>query len=327
MMAAAPQRAMTAREWGLLALLSLFWGGSFFFIGVAVKELPPSTLVALRVGLAAALLLTFAPILDARLPKSAHALAALAVLGFGNNALPFALIAWGQTRLPSGLAAILNAATPLFSVVAAHFLTAEEKLSGLKLIGAVAGFAGVLWLVGPNLVTGAGGDLWAELAVLGGALSYALSAIYGRRMRALGLKPIDVATGQATAATLFLAPLAFMIDRPWTLPMPSAGAIASVLALAAFSTALAYVVYFRILAGAGATNVLLVTLLVPVTSVVLGALFLSERLVARHFLGFGLVALGLGFIDGRAPRALIAKMKKTDGASIDSRLHLGKKPR
>ena len=327
MMAIAPQRAMTSREWGLLVLLSLLWGGSFFFIGVAVKELPPLTLVALRVGLAAVLLWTFAPILGARLPKSAHALAALAILGFGNNAVPFALIAWGQTRLPSGLAAILNAATPLFSVVAAHFLTAEEKLSRLKIIGAVAGFAGVLWLIGPNLATGAGADLWAELAVLGGALSYALSAIYGRRMRALGLKPIDVATGQATAATLFLAPLAFMIDRPWTLPTPSAGAIASVLALAAFSTALAYVVYFRILAGAGATNVLLVTLLVPATSVVLGALFLSERLGARQFLGFGLVALGLAFIDGRLPRSLVRKVRNADGTSSHFRLPLGKEPR
>jgi drug/metabolite transporter (DMT)-like permease len=127
MTTAAPQRAMTAREWGLLALLSLLWGGSFFFIGVGVKEFPPLTLVALRVGLAAALLLAFAPILGARLPKNAHALAALAILGFGNNVLPFALIAWGQTRLASGLAAILNASTPLFSVVAAHFLTARRS--------------------------------------------------------------------------------------------------------------------------------------------------------------------------------------------------------
>jgi len=326
-MPTAPQRAMTAREWGLLALLSLLWGGSFFFIGVAVKELPPLTLVALRVGLAAALLWAFTLILGARLPKSAHAVAALAILGFGNNALPFALIAWGQTRLPSGLASILNASTPLFSVVAAHFLTGEEKLSALKLIGSVAGFVGVAWLLGPHLVTGTGADLWAELAVLGAALSYALSTIYGRRMRALGLKPIGVATGQATAATIFLAPLALMIDRPWTLPAPCAAAIGSVIALATFSTALAYVVYFRILAGAGATNVLLVTLLVPLTSVVLGALFLHERLVAREFLGFALVALGLAFIDGSLPRSLVRKLKNADGASSHFRLPLGKEPR
>jgi drug/metabolite transporter (DMT)-like permease len=312
---AAPQRAMTAREWGLLALLSLLWGGSFFLIGVAIKELPPLTLVTLRVGLAAALLWASAPFLGVALPRSAKAVATVAVLGFGNCALPFALIAWGQTHLPSGLASILNAATPLFSVLAAHVLTAEEKLSGLKVFGTVAGLTGVAWLIGPDLLTGAGANLWAELAVLAAALAYALSAIFGRRVRALGLRPVDVATGQLTAATLYLAPLALVIDRPWTLLAPSAATIAAVLAIAAFSTALAYVVYFRILAGAGATNVLLVTLLVPATSVVLGALFLHERLAGRQFLGFALIALGLAFIDGRLPRALAQKLSNPAVAS------------
>jgi drug/metabolite transporter (DMT)-like permease len=312
---AAPQRAMTAREWGLLALLSLLWGGSFFLIGVAIKELPPLTLVTLRVGLAAALLWASAPFLGVALPRSAKAVATVAVLGFGNCALPFALIAWGQTHLPSGLASILNAATPLFSVLAAHVLTAEEKLSGLKVFGTVAGLTGVAWLIGPDLLTGAGANLWAELAVLAAALAYALSAIFGRRVRAPGLRPVDVATGQLTAATLYLAPLALVIDRPWTLLAPSAATIAAVLAIAAFSTALAYVVYFRILAGAGATNVLLVTLLVPATSVVLGALFLHERLAGRQFLGFALIALGLAFIDGRLPRALAQKLSNPAVAS------------
>ena len=259
---AGAQRAMTPREWGLLGLLSLLWGGSFFFVAVAVKELPPLTLVALRVGLAAALMWASAPLIGVSPPKSMRAVAALAVLGFGNNALPFALIAWGQTHLPSGLASILNAATPLFTVLAAHVLTAEEKLSGLKLFGAIAGMAGVASLLGPDLLWGGAAiNVWAELAILGAALSYALSAIFARRVRSLGLKPIDVAAGQATAATVFLAPLALAIDRPWTLPMPSEPVVASVLAIAALSTALAYIVYFRILAGAGATNVLLVTLL------------------------------------------------------------------
>ena len=275
-MTVAAQRAMTSREWALLGLLSLLWGGSFFLIGVAVKELPPLTLVTLRVGLAAALLWASAPFLGVALPRSAKAVATVAVLGFGNCALPFALIAWGQTHLPSGLASILNAATPLFSVLAAHVLTAEEKLSGLKVFGTVAGLAGVAWLIGPDLLTGADANVWAEFAVLAAALAYALSAIFARRVRALGLRPIDVAAGQVTAATLYLAPLALFIDRPWTLPAPSAATIAAVLAIAAFSTALAYVVYFRILAGAGATNVLLVTLLVPATSVILGALFLRR---------------------------------------------------
>jgi drug/metabolite transporter (DMT)-like permease len=324
---AAAQRAMTAREWGLLALLSLLWGGSFFFVGVAVRELPPLTLVTLRVGLAAAVLWASAPLIGVCAPKSGKAIAALALLGFGNNALPFALIAWGQTHLPSGLASILNAATPLFTVLAAHVLTSEERLSGLKLAGTAAGIAGVAWLLGPDLLSGASVNVWAELAVLLAALSYALSAIFARRMPALGLKPIDVAAGQATAATLSLAPLALTIDRPWTLPAPNVETITAVLALAAFSTALAYVVYFRILAGAGATNVLLVTLLVPATSVILGALFLHERLLTGQFLGFALIALGLAFIDGRLPRTLLGVRGNPNLAPPNSRLPMGPKSR
>ena len=319
-MPAAPQRPMTAREWGLLLLLSLLWGGSFLFVGVAVRELPPLTLVASRVALAAALLWTLAPVLGVRPPRSVAAAAALLVLGFGNNALPFSLIAWGQTHLPSGLASILNAATPLFTVVAAHFLTREETLTRLKLVGTLLGLAGVAALVGPNLVAGGGVDLWAELAVLAAALSYALTTIFARRMPKLGMKPLDVAAGQATAAALWLAPCALVFDRPWTLPMPGAATIASVLALATLSTALAYVVYFRILAGAGATNVQLVTLLVPATSVALGAALLGERLLPRQILGYALIAAGLAFIDGRLPRALMRRLGRDGGRSADSRL-------
>jgi drug/metabolite transporter (DMT)-like permease len=147
-------------------------------------------------------------------------------------------------------------------------------------------------------------NAWAEGAVLLAALSYAVAAVFARRVGPLGLKPLDIATGQATAGAVYLVPLALLIDRPWSLPVPSVAVIASVFAIAALCTALAYVVYFRILSGAGATNVLLVTLVAPATSVILGALFLNERLLARQFLGFGLVAIGLAFIDGRLPRAL-----------------------
>jgi drug/metabolite transporter (DMT)-like permease len=301
------QRAMTAREWGLLAFLSLLWGGSFFFIGVAVKELPPLTLAALRVGLAALILWAIAPVTGAAPPKSRKALVALALLGLGNNALPFALIAWGQTHLPAGLTSILNAATPLFAVLVAHVFTAEEKLNRVKVVGTVVGIAGVAWVVGPDVLVGqVGVDAWAEGAVLLAALSYAATAVFARRVGALGLAPLDIATGQTTAGAIFLVPIALLVDRPWSLPVPSMPVVASVFAIAALSTALAYVVYFRILSGAGATNVLLVTLLAPVTSVILGALILHERLLARQFLGFALIAVGLAFIDGRLPRALLA---------------------
>ncbi len=324
-MPAAPQRPMTPREWGLLGLLSLLWGGSFLFIGVAVRELPPLTLVTLRVGLAAAILWAAAPILGVRPPATRKAAAALLLLGFVNNAVPFTLISWAQTDLPSGLASILNATTPLFTVIVAHLLTKEEKLTGLKLVGTLAGLAGVAALLGPDLIAGAGAHLRAELAVLGGSLCYALGATFGRRMAGLGLRPIDVAAGQATAATLVLAPVMLAFDRPWTLPTPGVATIASVLAIASLSTALAYIVYFRILAGAGATNVQLVTLLVPATSVALGAALLGERLLARQFVGYGLIALGLAFIDGRLPRRLARRFfhNQSDGP----RLPIGGDPR
>jgi drug/metabolite transporter (DMT)-like permease len=303
---AVAQRAMTAREWGLLALLALLWGGSFFFIGVAVKELPPLTLAALRVGLAALILWASAPLTGVRPPTSREALAALALLGVGNNALPFALIAWGQTHLPAGLASILNAATPLFAVLVAHMVTAEEKLSRFKIIGAAAGMAGVAWVIGPDVLWGRGApNAWAEGAVLLAAMSYAVTAVFARRVGALGLKPLDVAAGQTVAGAIYLVPIALVFDRPWSLPVPSAPVIASVFAIAALCTALAYAVYFRILLGAGATNVLLVTLVAPATSVILGALILHERLLARQFVGFAIIGLGLAFIDGRLPRALL----------------------
>jgi drug/metabolite transporter (DMT)-like permease len=309
-----------------LALLSLLWGGSFFFIGVAVKELPPLTLAALRVGLAALILWASAPLTGVKMPRSGKAFAALALLGLGNNALPFALIAWGQTHLAAGLASILNAATPLFAVLVAHVFTADEKLSGLKVIGTAAGMLGVAWVVGPDLLWGqAKLNAWAEGAVLLAALSYAGSAVFARRVRALGLEPINVATGQATAGAIYLLPLALVLDHPWSLPVPSAAVIASVFAIAALCTALAYVVYFRILSGAGATNVLLVTLLAPATSVVLGALFLHERLLARQLLGFALIATGLAFIDGRLPRTLLAANPNL--AQRNPRLPNGKKSR
>jgi drug/metabolite transporter (DMT)-like permease len=299
-----PQRPMTPFEWGLLLLLSVLWGGSFFFVGVAVKELPPFTIVALRVSIAAALLWLTGAATGLSPRRMRAQIGPLLVLGFLNNAIPFVLIVWGQTHLASGLASILNASTPVITVVAAHFLTTTERLNAGKFAGAVFGLFGVAAMIAPDLAHGLQQDLLAELAILGAALAYALSSLYARRFRAAGLAPIDVATGQMTASSLMLVPLALIVDRPWTFTPPSLEVATAVIALAALSTALAYVVYFRILAGAGATNVILVTLLVPVTSILLGALRLGERLAPRHFLGLALIAVGLALIDGRPLQAI-----------------------
>ena len=292
-------KTMTPAEWGMLLLLSLFWGGSFFFVGVAVKELPPLTIVALRVSLAALILLLCAPVLGVVLPRRREILMAFLGMGLLNNAIPFCLIVWGQTQLASGVASILNATTPLFTVLAGHFLSSEDRLTPLRLGGALCGLAGVAAMIGPQLIDGFGGAVLAELAILGAAVSYALASLFGRRFRRMGVDPIATATGQITASSFLLIPIALLIDRPWSLPLPGAATFVAIGAIASLSTALAYILYFRILAGAGATNVVLVTLLAPVSSILLGALFLHEHLEPRHFVGLALIGLGLACIDGR----------------------------
>jgi drug/metabolite transporter (DMT)-like permease len=296
-------KTMSAFEWGMLLLLSLFWGGSFFFVGVAVKELPPLTIVALRVSLAAAILWLCVPALGIVVPRRREALIAFLGMGLLNNAIPFCLIVWGQTQLASGLASILNATTPLFTVLAGHFLSTDDRLTPLRLSGALCGLTGVAAMIGPQLVDGLGGGASAELAILGAAVSYAFASLFGRRFRRMGVDPIATATGQVTASSLMLIPIALLIDRPWSLPLPGLATFAAIGALASLSTALAYILYFRILAGAGATNVVLVTLLAPVSSILLGALFLREHLEFRHFVGLALIGLGLACIDGRLFRA------------------------
>ncbi|THD42377.1 MAG: DMT family transporter [Bradyrhizobium sp.] len=304
---------MTATEWGLLLLLSVLWGGSFFFVGVAVKELPPFTIVAARVTIAAALLWLAAPFTGLSAARLWAQAPALVLLGLINNAIPFSLIVWGQTQLASGLAAILNATTPVFTVVVAHVFTAEEKLDPRRLTGALIGFVGVAAMIGPDLLGGLGEQVAAEGAALLAAIAYAFGSVFARRFRGLGLTPVEVATGQLTASSLALLPLALIVDAPWTLTAPSVGALAAVLALGSLSTAFAFVIYFRILAGAGATNVVLVTLLAPATTILLGALALGERLAMRSLLGLALIALGLACIDGRllqAGRARLASLTR-----------------
>jgi len=299
----AAQRPMNAQEGALLLLLSLLWGGSFPFVGVAVRELPPLVIVAARVTIAAVLLWAFGPFLGLRPAELARQAGPLLWLGLINNVAPFLLIAWAQTRLASGVASILNASTPIIAVIAAHGLTANEKLTPARLGGAAVGLIGVVAMVGPD-VLGRPGDALAELAMLGASTSYAFASIYARRFRTTGLRPIETATGQITAASLVLAPVAFIFAPKGVFEAASPGVIGAVLALASVSTAFAHIVYFRILAGAGAVNVVLVTLLVPATSVAFGALALGERPPGRAFLGLGLIGAGLALIDGRLLGAL-----------------------
>ncbi len=301
-MAITTSRPMTASEWTMLLALSVLWGGSFFFNGVAVRELPAFTIVLIRVALAALLLLFVCRMAGVRMPRDGHTWAAFFGMGLLNNVVPFSLIVWGQHHIASGVASILNATAPLFTVLLAHVLTADERLTPARLGGVVVGLVGVTVMIGLDAMGTLGADVPAQLAILAGALSYAFAGIFGRRFRRMGVAPLATATGQVCASSAILLPLVLLVDQPWTLPMPSLAAWGALLGIAALSTALAYVLYFRILATAGATNLLLVTFLIPVSAILLGILFLGEALEPQHLVGMALIGAGLAAIDGRLLR-------------------------
>ena len=289
--------AMGPAEWLMLLALSVLWGSSFLFFALLAAELPTLSVVLGRVGLAA-LALNLWLMLRGTPMTRAMPWRGFAVMGLLNNVVLFVLFAFAVTRIPSGLAAILNATTPVFGVLAAHALTRDERLTAGKLAGVGCGFAGVVVLVGPGLLGEVGqGDVLGQACCLLAALSYALAGLYGRRFR--GLAPLQVATGQVSASTALVLPLALVVDRVWSLPMPSATAWGALAGIALLCTAAAYVLYFAILARAGATNLLLVTFLLPASALLLGAAVLGEAVGPRALGGMALIGLGLAAIDGR----------------------------
>lgn len=302
----APTRTMSGSDWALLILLSVIWGGSFLFNRIAVGELPPMTVAFLRVFGGAVWLYFIAKAMRLPLPTTRAAWVALAGMGLLNNVIPFSLILWSQQYIASGLAAILNATTPLFTVLLAHFFTRDERLTPGRAVGVLIGFAGVVLMIGPDLVGDLGRNVWAQIVMVCVGVLYAISGIYGRRFHAI--PPVVTATGQMTSASVMLLPLVLAVDRPWTLAMPSPRAILAVAGLGLLCTAIAYLIFFRILRRAGATNLMLVTLLIPVSAIWLGSVVLGEQLAWRHFAGMAVIALGLAAIDGRPWRWLTGRI-------------------
>jgi len=288
---------MGAIEWLLLIALSVLWGGTFLFAEIALEEVRPFTLVLGRVGIAALILVVVVYATGHRMPRSWTAWLPFLIMGALNNLIPFSLIFWGQIEITGSLASILNATTPLFTVLLAHFLTRDERMTPGRLAGLALGIAGVVAMVGPAALHGLGLHLLAQIAVLGAALSYAFAGIYGRRFR--GQPPLVTAAGQVSATTLMMLPLALALDQPWAGTLPGVSTWVAILGLALLSTALAYILYFRILATAGATNLLLVTFLIPVSAILLGVAMLGERLDLEQVVGMLLIGLGLAAIDGR----------------------------
>lgn len=301
---------MSARDWLLLGLLSLIWGGSFFFAKVAVEDIGPLTVVLGRVSIAAVILNLLVVSRGLTMPRTLAGWTPFIVMGVLNSIIPYSLIFWGEIHIASGLAAILNATTPLFTMLVAHVATADERLTPARVGGVLIGLLGVITIMGGDLLEITSSNGLAQVAVLAASLSYGISGVYGRRLK--GTPPMISAGAQMTAATVMLAPIALLVERPWATATPHADSIASVLALAILSTAIAYLIFFRILASAGASNVSLVTLLVPVSSLTLGALFLGEPFVLAQLGGMLLIAAGLLLIDGRIlhrfrqPRSAIA---------------------
>ncbi|MBE1506126.1 DMT family transporter [Rhizobium viscosum] len=291
------EQKMNALTWGLLALLGLIWGGSFFFARIAVVEVPPLTLVFLRLSIAAIALHIYIGGRFGIYPLLKSGWREFLILGILNNALPHALIFFGQTRIGAGLASILNATTPIWTVLIANYLTSDEKLSSAKIIGCLTGLLGTVVLIGPSVTARSDLPLWALLLPVIAAVSYGFAATYSKRFK--GVAPPVIAAGQMTASSLVALPLSLVMDHPWALAIPSANTIAAILAIALLSTAFGYILYFRILAAAGATNASLVTLLVPPSAILLGFLFLDERLEVTEIAGMALIGAGLVILDGR----------------------------
>ena len=290
---------MTPGTWIMLVVLSVLWGGSFFFVEVLITTWSPLTVVTLRVGLAALVLWAVVIATGRPVPSDRHAWLAFLGMGLLNNVIPFSLIAWGQTEIASGLAAILNATTPLFTVVVAGVLLKDEQATPLKVAGVLIGFAGVAVMVGPAALAGLGGAVLAQCAVLTAALTYAFAGVFGRRFRDMGVDPVVTAAGQVTGSTVVLLPFLLMTGDVAALTQAGTAIWLSMLGLAVFSTAIAYILYFRVLAAAGATNITLVTFLIPVSAGLLGIGFLGERLELEQAAGMILIGIGLSAIDGR----------------------------
>ena len=289
-------KTMDGQGWALLLFLSVLWGGAFFFAGVAAKELPPLTVVLARVSLAGITLLPIFWYYGHTLPRSLSGWLPFIGMGLLNNALPFGFIFAGQTQITVGLSSIINALTPLFTVVVMAAFQ-EERLSVHRVLGVLLGAVGVVILRGIEGPIDGGQTLGIGLC-LAGALSYGFAALWARRYL-VDVPPLKSPTCQLICSTVIMAIVALIIDRSWTLSAPSLATLLSLLALAVFATALAYIVFFQILVRAGASNVMLVTLLIPITALLLGNVFLDEPIQIKEIIGALIIGIGLLFLDGR----------------------------
>ena len=290
---------MHLHDWLRLVALSVIWGSSFLFTEIALVDLEPLTVVNLRMLFAALTLLALWRL--QRLPgvRGAHLWRAFALIAVTNNILPFTLIVWAQTHISASLAAILNAAVPLFGVVLAWLFTQDERPGLTKFIGVVIGFVGVIVLIAPTGEELAAATLAGQIAVLTATFCYAVSSIYSKRFKDWDVPPVITATMQALLGAILLLPLTLVLEQPWQAQLSTLWTPVAVVCLGVICSALAYLLFFRILANAGAVNLMLVALLIPVSACLLAAIFLGERLAGGDLLGMLIIFAGLLIIDGR----------------------------
>ena len=287
----------SVKDWIMIAALAFIWGGSFLFGRILMLEWPPFTVVFFRVGIAALSLWIFLAFTGRKFPFDGKLLWAILIMGILNNVIPFSLILVGQREIGSGLASVVNAMTPIWTLIIANFFTVDEKFNKNKILGIIFGFTGVAVLIGNDLIQGLTASAWAQVAVLGATISYGFAGVFGKRFKPYD--PIVISTGQLSASTLVMLPIMFLLESPTTISAPDTEMLVSLLGLAVVCTAYAYVLFFRILASAGATNVSLVTFLVPVSAIILGAIWLGEVLTIGNLTGMALILLGLIIVDGR----------------------------
>ncbi|MFG5382389.1 DMT family transporter [Yoonia sp. R2-816] len=293
---------ISPRAWAELLLLGLIWGASFLSIRIALNEIGPLTAVAHRTGWAMLILWAYIALRRLPVPQSAKIWGAFLIMGLLNNVIPFSLMAWGQLHIETGLTSILNAATAIFGVIAAALFFADERLTPRKAIGVTLGFFGVATAIGLSALTQFDIRSLGQLAVIGGTISYALAGVWARKTLG-GLPPQVAAAGMLTGSSLITLPVAWMIEGPISLTL-APQTWAAIAYYAIIATAIAYLLYYRVLAMAGSGNLMLCTLLVAPVAIVLGAIVLEEALPLRAYAGFGLLALGLIILDGRVLKAI-----------------------
>ena len=291
-----PNLSIDRESWLLLLLLSFLWGTAFFFVGVALRELPPLTIVLIRVLLGAVFLLPMLPMAGGGMPSTVTAWKPFVVMALLINVIPFCLLAIAQTYISSGLTSVLNATTPIFSVLVAGAM-GDEPFVPRRILGIVIGLVGVAILRGVSLTTGHDQTL-GMLCGLGAAFSYGLAGWWGRRTLS-DVPPITASICQLAAASVIMAAVAGFVEQPWRLHMPSLPTVLALLGLAALGTSLAYIVFFRILSRSGGTNAMLVTLLIPLTAILLGHFVLGEAMTLREISGALVIGSALLIIDGR----------------------------